>query len=147
MSTFEKPAAVGKRGPKPTYNEDELCELMLEAQELNPLYSEGSICAVLKVGRQYIADRASRSEKISLTRKECDAIRERAWLQTGISGMGMGKDFNATVYIWMTRNILGWRDDRPQQGLDDSYSSRVVDLVPAITKEQAEKLLKDRDKS
>jgi hypothetical protein len=114
----------GKTGPKVEYDDEELASMILESQVLNPLYSEGAICGVIGYAREYIANRAKKSDLISRTRKEMQAIRERAWLELGLKGLYATTEFdvhgkpkksntiNPTMFIWMTRNILGWRDEK-----------------------------------
>jgi len=97
------------------YRDDELLEKALQLQKDNPLFTEGAICGLLGVGREYIADRSKKSESILALRSRMDAIREGAWVQLGTELITRSsKQTNPLVYIWMTRNILGWRNE-PEQ--------------------------------
>jgi hypothetical protein len=84
----------------------------MELQELNPLSSEGAICGKLRVGREYIAERAKRSPAVKEAREVMAAIRQNAWEELGIKIITMPAQLsNATQFIWQSRNILGWRND------------------------------------
>ena len=96
------------------YSEQDLADKIRVLQKDDPLMTLAGLCASLQVNRNYITERAKKSQVISCAIKECDAIREYAWIKEGTAGLREGKDFNATVYIWMTRNIIGFRDDRNQ---------------------------------
>lgn len=98
---------------EPKYTDKELAETIVKVQEEQPLQTLAAACVELKVGRNYITTRAKESELVSCAKKRADQIREKAWMEQGIEGSKMGKDFNATVYIWMTRNILKWNDRPP----------------------------------
>lgn len=121
------------------YEEAELIKRALAAQNAEPLLSEGAVCGRLKVGREYIANRAKKSEAIAELREDMAAIRQLHWELKGHALIALGpKDSNATVYIWMTRNTLGWRDQKQ----DDSEASKTVAPSVPMTPEQLVELVK-----
>lgn len=90
----------------------ELCARMMELQKANPLFSETAICGLLEVGREYIADRAKISPDVKETREVLTTIRQGAWEQKGIELIDKpSQNTSPIIYIWMTRNMLGWRND------------------------------------
>lgn len=95
------------------YTDEELCKRIIDIQTQTPYLTEGAVCGELGVARDYIRERAKKSETVSVTRKRADALRELAWIEKGWSGLSNRETFNATVYIWMTRNILKWTDKIP----------------------------------
>ncbi len=96
----------------PKMPDAELCARMMELQKANPLFSETAICGLLEVGREYIADRAKQSQEVKETREILTTIRQGAWEQKGIELIDRpSQNTNPVVYIWMTRNMLGWRND------------------------------------
>lgn len=95
-----------------TLQDEELCERMITLQKAHPLFSETAICGLLEVGREYIANRAKKSQLVEDARSVMQAIRHGAWEQKGIELIDRpGQNTNPVVYIWMTRNMLGWRND------------------------------------
>lgn len=118
-------------GPDPKYSDLELCDMALRTQRLNPHLSEGAVMGVHHMGREYLADRAKKSQSVQECRSLMSAIRERYYLELGLDGCKMGKDFNSITFIWITRNVLGWRDNRT----DDSDGLRVVQSPITITPE------------
>ncbi len=100
------------------YSDQALSTKMLEIQEKNPMFTLSMICKDLKVDRDYINDRSKKNEALKIpeeekvvvrAKKRCQAIREAAWTAEGIANL-KSKDYNTTMYIWMTRNIMGWSD-------------------------------------
>ena len=84
----------------------------MQLQEQHPLFSETAICGLLRVGSEYIADRSKHSPMVKETRDVMSAMRQGAWEQKGIELIDRpGQSTNPVVYIWMTRNMLGWRND------------------------------------
>lgn len=120
------------------YSDQEIADAIERIQRKDPLFTEANICAELNVSRDYILERAKKSKLISDARKKAFEIRETAWVARGIDGMS-NREFNATVYIWMTRNILSWRDkhkdeDQPQVQVIQSPSQISPDQIVEIVK-------------
>lgn len=106
------------------YSSEDLCRRAMEIQKQHPLFSEGAICGLLEVHREYIADRAKKHPLVKETRAVMDAIRQGAWEQKGIEMMDAPSSLKSPViYIWMTRNMLGWRNDSPQGALPSTPAS------------------------
>jgi len=116
----------------PKYTDEELVKRALEILKAQPLLSEIALCGKLGVGREYIADRAKKSEAIQELRDVMFGMRQAAWEEEGIRGM-KSRAFNATTYIWMTRNILGWRDER-QESPDDQPPGKTITLKYSVDK-------------
>jgi hypothetical protein len=96
-------------------SDEELVTEAMRLQEENPLFSEAAICGLLRVGREYIADRAKLSPSVKETREIMAAIRQGAWEQVGIEMIKRPAQMsNPVAFIWQTRNILGWRNDPVQ---------------------------------
>lgn len=96
----------------PKMPDEELCERMMTLQKAHPLFSETAICGLLEVGREYIADRAKQSQDVKETREVLTTIRQGAWEQKGIELIDKpSQNTSPIIYIWMTRNMLGWRND------------------------------------
>ncbi len=100
------------------YSDDELSKQMLDIQNKNPMFTLSMICKELKVDRDYINDRSKKNEALKVpeeekvvvrAKKRCQAIRESAWTAEGIANL-KNKDYNTVMFIWMTRNIMGWSD-------------------------------------
>lgn len=96
----------------PTFKDEEILDKALRLQEENPLFSEGAICGLMRVNREYLSDRSKSSASIKELRGVMAAIRQGAWEQAGIELIKRpSKDTNPIVFIWMSRNVLGWRND------------------------------------
>ncbi len=96
------------------YSEDVLASMCLSKQRLHPELSEGAIMALCDLGREHLADRAKNSDLCKEARAKMAAIREKYYIELGVEGCKMGKEFNAVAFIWLTRNILNWRDKAPE---------------------------------
>lgn len=78
----------------------------------NPLFTETGICGLMRVGREYIAERAKISPLVREVRDVLSAMRQGAWEQKGIDKLETPASlWSPITYIWMTRNICGWRND------------------------------------
>lgn len=111
-------------GRPPKYTEDELASKIVQLQADEPLLPESSLCLKLDVAHDYIANYSKRSALILEARKRTKQIREDAWVKKGLSIMDHddpNRKVNAVVYIWMTKNMLGWRDDPQEEISDESY--------------------------
>lgn len=96
----------------PTYQEQELLDQAWSLQLQFPSLSESAICGKLHVGKEYLADRSKDSEAIRALRSKMAAVRQAAWEEMGAKLMiSPSASISPVVYIWMTRNILGWRND------------------------------------
>jgi hypothetical protein len=126
------------------YSDEELYQKALEAQTAEPKMSESAVMSVLGVGREYLANRAKDNTELTELRSKMAAIREHAWIEEGIKGMPRGKDFNATVYIWMTRNILGWRDKTPEEAQAEKAAQPIA-LTPDLLKDLIKSARTDKD--
>jgi len=124
----------------PKYTDEELVKRALEILKAQPLLSEIALCGKLGVGREYIADRAKSSDAVDELRDLMFGIRQAAWEEEGIRGM-KSRAFNATTYIWMTRNILGWRDERAESN-DDNGGGGGASVSVAMSPEQLVELVK-----
>lgn len=94
------------------YSAEELEKKALELQLAYPRKSEGAICGMLRVGREYLADRASKNPNLQEIREVMAAIRQDAWeelLDQMITNPEIGSA-NARAYEWGSRNVLGWRN-------------------------------------
>jgi hypothetical protein len=114
------------------YSDKELAALIVKLQEKQPLFTEASICRELGVHRTYLHMRAKRSPLVEEARAQALETREDAWVARGIDGMVNKKEFSEILYIWMTRNILKWRDKK------EEVSSIVNQLKAEIEKLQTE---------
>ena len=95
-----------------SYHEEELIEKAWKLQLDNPALSEGAICGLMHCGREYIANRAKKSDAIKELRDRMAGVRQAAWEDAGLKLISSpAKETNPMIYIWMTRNILGWRND------------------------------------
>lgn len=116
--------------PHRKYSDKELCELIVKVQEKDPLFSDANICKELDVSHDYLYDREKKSPLVAAARKKVQAIRETAWVARGIDGM-VNQSFNATVYIWMTRNMLKWRDKEHLQ-IDLNTTNKIAHTAQEI---------------
>lgn len=129
---------MARRGRPPEQSDEELAAAALKLQKKHPLLSEGAICGKLGRAREFLADRAKSSELLKGTRKVMTALRQAAWEEKIARGMMRGKDFNAVACIWLTRNILGWRDERRSKapkgrpGLPDTSKEQLTALAGQI---------------
>lgn len=116
----------------------------LDLQINNPLHSEGAICGLLRVGRQYIADRAARNPAIKEVREVMAAIRQGAWEQLGQELITTpSQNLTPAVYIWMTRNLLQWRNDPTPQVSLPLYASEQPQ-VKSISSAEYLEVLRER---
>lgn len=114
---------------EPKISEDDLCQKIIEIQTKDPMITEAGICRELKVNLEYIADRSKTSTNVLRARKVAAAIRHDEWAKFGVRGITLGKEFNATTYIWMTRNILKWSDRIPEsEGVTVKDGKLIIDL-------------------
>ncbi len=94
-----------------------------------PSLSEGAICGKLHVGREYLADRAKDSVEIRALRSKMAAVRQAAWEEMGAKLMiSPSASVSPIVYIWMTRNILGWRNDPEPKAIEDDSKKPALTL-------------------
>jgi hypothetical protein len=118
-----------------TYKEDEILKLFWDTQLENPALSEGAICGKLHVGREYLADRAKDSQEIRSLRSKMAAVRQAAWEEAGLKMISTpNAACTAVAFIWMSRNILGWRNDPEAVALeDDSKKPSGLTLKYSVT--------------
>jgi hypothetical protein len=98
------------KGRPALMSDETLCSMALREQGQSPHLSEGAIMGICNLGREYMADRAKKSDEVKHARSVMAAIREKYYIELGIDGMKAGKEFNSIAYIWVTKNVLGWRD-------------------------------------
>jgi hypothetical protein len=110
-----------------TFRDDELLEKAWELQLANPLKPEGAICGMLGVGKEYLADRAKTSESIRELRSRMAAVREDAWTELGIKIITMpDRESSSRTFMWMTRNILGYRNGEALVEVKSERSPRTL---------------------
>lgn len=113
---------MGKWTKADTHNAtpEEVAAKMIELQNSDPLMTETALTLELCVNDDYIRRNSERHEPILRARKVCRQIREKAWVQKGMDMMDHSdpnRKVNPTIYVWLTKNMLGWRDE-PQQTED-----------------------------
>lgn len=98
---------------EPKYTNEELAAKIVELAAQDPKLGWSGVCTKLGVGRKYIWNRAEASQIVKDMKELCEEIFERGWVDFGIEGMPMGKDFNSQLYGWVTRNVLRtWREEK-----------------------------------
>lgn len=94
-----------------------LAEKVIQIQRESPMMCEAHICVELNVGARYLYERAKVDPIISSARDAAFAIRQEAWVQTGVDAIWTNDDsrktFNAQHYQWMTRNLIKFKDRDP----------------------------------
>lgn len=88
----------------------------------------------LDVAHDYISERAKKSERLSEAIKKAKGLREHFYLDLGLK-IARGKRLkdqdgppNPTMFIWITRNVLGWRDE-PKEESETKDASQSVNKV------------------
>jgi hypothetical protein len=122
----------------PKFTDEQIVMLAMEIQKKHKLDSEGAICGRIGLGREYIANRAKDCADIKELRSEMAAIRQGAWERKG-RAMLADKGSNATMYIWMTRNILGWRDERSSDDATGAVKQKAFNLTYSPDEKEKER--------
>lgn len=137
---------MAKTGRPPKYSStqyEELAAKALTIQNATPLLSETALCALLGGSKHLLRDMGKRDERILSLRTQLHAIRQKAWEERGhLLGSDQLSSGQATLYVWMTRNICGWRNDPPPRNYTKKSDGQShADLTPLI--EQLKALVKD----
>lgn len=116
---------------RPTKYKPEYCERIIE------LSSDGKsiaqCCADLKISRDTWHEWKKNHTDFSDAVKKAEQLRETWWTQMGLAAMtGKAKvngeivKVNSTMFIWLSKNVVGWRDklDIKEQD-DDEYDFRI----------------------
>ncbi len=94
---------------RPTKYKKKFCkkvvELMAEGR------SKREVCAILGIHHDTLYEWAKRYNEFSDALKKGEQVCARWWNDLGRRiALGEVKDANATVFVWMTKNILGYHD-------------------------------------
>lgn len=73
-------------------------------------WPEGAICGELRVAKDFLYELEKKNQKFSDARKEGQQLRESFWYRLGMSAVSGKNKINETMFIWMSRNCVGWRN-------------------------------------
>jgi hypothetical protein len=106
-----------------------------------------SFSAVINVNQDSLYEWEKRHPSFSEAIKAGRAQQANFWEKTGIKAThGKIPGFNATAFIWMTKNMLGWRDkqDIELSGKEGTpIQVQTSDAAQSLTDAELKKRLKD----
>lgn len=109
--------------PPLKFTDEQIAEKLVTLQRENPQHSLVQLCARAEFSRATLYRRAKGSDAIQDSLKKTADIREAAWVDVGLANLD-NKQFNTTLFIWMSKNIIGWRDQpEPQDDGDEAYEA------------------------
>ena len=92
---------------------DQLVELMAEGR------SKTAACAELGITTETLYQWAKNKPEFSDAVKRAEHACAQWWEEKGREAMnGKIEGFNATAFVWMTKNVLNWRDKTEVTGKD-----------------------------
>lgn len=90
-------------------------------------FPDKAIAGELDVAVDYFIELEKRSVTFSEARKKAQGLREAFFYKMALAAMqGQVADFNPTIYIWLTRNILKWRNDDPHVVVEAEQGTNIV---------------------
>lgn len=92
---------------KTTYD-PKYCEMLLEDAEQGLSFE--AFAGRIRVTRPTLYNWAKKHEDFAFAKDIAAEISRRFWETKGIVGMHMGKEFNATTWIFNMKNRFGWKD-------------------------------------
>lgn len=131
MDQSEVPQKPKNKGGRPRKFNDHQIE-----HEIIPKYldfckqgfPDKAIAGEFNVAVDYWIELEKRSKKFSEARKLGAALRESFFYKMALASMqGQVENFNPTTYIWLTRNILKWRNEEPSTvSVETENAAKVV---------------------
>lgn len=112
---------------RPTDYKSEYCQMLIEHMAQG--HSFESFAAVINKNRDTLYDWTVRHKEFLDAKKE-GLDKSLLWFEErGRFGMKQGKDFNATVFIFMMKNMHGWKSEPDSFKHEHSGSLSLIDLV------------------
>lgn len=97
------------RGGRPTKYKPEYCDMLIEHMSQGLSYE--TFAAVLSVSLDSLYEWEHKHPLFSEAKKEGRQKQRMTFEKIGMNAaLGKIKDFNATAYVWLSKNMLGWRD-------------------------------------
>lgn len=119
---------------QPTKYKPNYCDMLIE--HMSQGFSFSSFAAIVNCCDATLDNWANANPEF-LAAKKIGRIKQRfVYEKMGIEATrGQIQNFNATAFVWMTKNMLGWRDQRDQP----------VDPHQGTSDEEVEKQLEDKE--
>lgn len=94
---------------RPTKFKPEYCEQLVEHMKQG--FPFGTFAAIIHVNEDTLYEWCHKHEIFSEAKKKGKKYQELWWISMGRQAvMGQVENFNSTTFVWMTKNLIGWRD-------------------------------------
>lgn len=122
----ETPPVMGRPTKyKPDFHPLEVVRLSKELGK-----SKAQICAEFDISKECMAEWARVHKDFSEALKRAEAHREDWWTKFGMQLASGSRRGNPTTYIWMSKNIVGWKDKVEVTDYSDTEVVFGIDGVP-----------------
>ena len=102
---------------RPTKYRPEMCEQVVKL--MGQGYSKRACAGALGICEERLYGWAKEHPEFSKALKDGETVCEQWYLSKGLEAMqGEIDGFNATAYVWLTKNVLKWRDRMEHTGKD-----------------------------
>lgn len=135
---------------RPSKYKPEYCELLI--QHLSEGYSYESFAATIDVNEDTLREWEKHHPDFSASKKIGRQKQALFYQKLGISASkGQIENFNSTAFVWMTKNMLGWKDKQsiehsgPNGGAIHTHNSH--ELISYTTDELIQSYLTLKNKS
>lgn len=110
-------------GGRPTKYKKEFCEQLIS--HMGEGLSFKSFGAVIGVCEETLHDWCRDKPEFSESKRIGRDKQLLCYERLGLDGMHAGKDFNATTFIWMTKNMLHWKDRQEVTSINKNINAEV----------------------
>jgi hypothetical protein len=104
-----------RRGPKDKYTRKWLEENHVVERYLNWCregYHEEAIAGCLELSKETLYKLFDNFPEMANAKKLGASLKEKWWFEFGRAGAaGKVPGFNSVIYVWMTKNVLKWRNE------------------------------------
>ena len=109
---------------RPTKYKPEMCDRLV--QLMGDGLSKTAACAELGIRTETLYQWAKEKPEFSDAVKKAEEVCAHWWEDKGRDAMqGRIEGFNATTFVWMTKNILNWRDKQDVTSNEETISINV----------------------
>jgi hypothetical protein len=104
-----KPTKQPEKVGRPSKYKPEYGELLIN--HMGDGYSIESFAGVLRISKDTVYEWINKHPEFSDAKKAGEGLRHLCYEKLGMeASKGKVDGFNATAFVWMTKNMLGWRD-------------------------------------
>lgn len=134
---------------RPSKYKPEYCDQLIEHMKEGLSYD--SFAGLIRVNDDTLREWEKKHSEFAAAKKEARRLQALFWEKLGrAAAAGKVEGFNATAFVWMTKNMLGWREktDLEVSGkagspVEIKTSAEVRNLTDAELKKQLREILKD----